>query len=162
MLYTEKTKAAMKLSFEAHKDQLDKSGLPYVYHPLLVAEQVRTEDEICVALLHDVMEDSDFTADDIRTAGMDERIVEALLLMTHDASDDYMEYVTQLAGNPLARKVKMADLRHNMDITRLDSVTEADEQRREKYAKAYALLEQADANGTASGSTNGNANVTPL
>lgn len=147
MLYTPMTKAAMKLCFEAHKDQVDKSGLPYVFHPLLVAEQMCTEEEVCVALLHDVMEDAGCTADDIRAAGMSEAIVEALLLMTHDPSVGYMDYVANLANNPLARRVKMADLRHNMDVSRLDVVTDADLARRDKYAKAYAMLEAADGQG---------------
>lgn len=145
MLYTPMTKTAMKLCFEAHKDQLDKSGLPYVFHPLLVAEQMDTEEEICVALLHDVMEDTGITEDCIRAAGMSERVIEALILMIHDPSVDYMDYVTALSVNPLARKVKMADLCHNMDVSRLDSMTEADWKRRDKYAKAYALLEKAEA-----------------
>lgn len=145
MLYTPMTKAAMKLCFAAHRDQVDKSGLPYVFHPLLVAEQLSGEEEICVALLHDVMEDTDTTAEDIRAAGMSEAVVEALLLMTHDPSARYMDYVASLAKNPLARRVKMADLRHNMDVSRLDIVTDADRKRCEKYARAYAMLEEVEA-----------------
>lgn len=145
MLYTPMTKAAMKLCFEAHRNQVDKSGLPYVFHPILVAEQMITEEEVCVALLHDVMEDADFAAEDIRAAGMSERVIEALILMTHDPSVGYMDYVAALSVNPLARKVKMADLCHNMDTSRLDSMTEADWKRRDKYARAYALLEKAEA-----------------
>ena len=145
MIYTDKTKAAMRLCFEAHKDQLDKSGLPYVFHPLLVAEQMSTEEEVCVALLHDVMEDTALTVDDIREAGMSEDVVEALLLMTHNPSVEYMDYVASLADNPLARRAKMADLCHNMNVGRLDSVTKADWQRQEKYAQAYRMLEQVDA-----------------
>ncbi len=144
MLYTPMTKAALKLCFEAHKDQLDKSGMPYVFHPFHVAEQMNTEEEICVALLHDVMEDTDYTADDIRAIGMSEPVMEALLLLTHDPSVAYMEYVTALSDNPLARKVKMADLRHNMDVNRFDQMTEYDTTRREKYTQAYMLLKQAE------------------
>lgn len=142
MLYTPMTKAALRLCFEAHKDQVDKCGMPYVFHPFHVAEQMETEAETCVALLHDVLEDSEFTVEDIRAAGMSEEVVEALLLMTHDSSTPYMDYVAALAKNPLARSVKMADLRHNSDRTRIDQPTEADERRWEKYAKALAYLEQ--------------------
>ena len=141
MLYTPMTKAALKLCFAAHKDQLDKSGLPYVFHPFHLAEQMEAEEEVCVALLHDVMEDTDCTAEDIRAAGMSDAVLEALSLMTHDPRVPYMDYVAQLAGNPLARKVKLADLRHNSDTRRLDVVTERDLQRAAKYAQAIALLE---------------------
>ena len=141
MIYTPMTKAAMRLCFEAHRDAVDKSGIPYVFHPAHVAEQMDSEAATCVALLHDVMEDTPLTADDIRAAGMSEEVVEALLLMTHDPSVDYMDYVAALASNPLARQVKMADLRHNMDTTRLEAVTEKDLARRAKYERALALLE---------------------
>ena len=142
MLYTPMTKAALKLCFEAHKDQVDKSGLPYVFHPFHVAEQMATEEEVCVALLHDVMEDTDYTVDDIRAAGMSDAVVEALLLMTHDSGVPYMAYVAKLAGNPIARKVKMADLEHNMDRTRIESPTDRDRQRWAKYERAYAFLRE--------------------
>lgn len=147
MLYTPMTKAALLLSFQAHKDQIDKSGLPYVYHPFHVAEQMRTEEEVCVALLHDVMEDTSLSVDDIRAVGMSEPVIEALCLMTHEPTIAYMDYVARLAQNPLARRVKMADLRHNMDLTRLDSVTSTDVRRRKKYVRAYELLERAEAEG---------------
>ena len=141
MLYTPLVKRAMRLCFEAHRDAVDKSGIPYVFHPAHVAEQMDSEAATCVALLHDVIEDTPLTADDIRAAGMSEEVVEALLLMTHDPSVDYMDYVAALAANPLARQVKMADLRHNMDTTRLEAVTEKDLARRAKYERALALLE---------------------
>lgn len=142
MIYTQMTKAALKLCFEAHKDQVDKSGLPYVFHPFHVAEQMKTEEEVCVALLHDVMEDTDFTVDDIRAAGMNDAVVEALLLMTHGPSVPYMDYVAKLADNPLARTVKIADLQHNLDRTRIENPTERDAQRWEKYERALAFLRE--------------------
>ena len=144
MIYTPTTKAAMKLCFEAHKDQVDKSGLSYVLHPIHLAEQMDSEEVACVALLHDVMEDTELSVDDIRAAGMSEPVVEALLLMTHDSEVGYMDYVAKLSENPLARKVKMADLRHNMDLSRLDEVTDADLARVEKYKRAYSLLEESE------------------
>ena len=146
MLYTPMTKAALALCYAAHKDQVDKSGLPYVFHPFHLAEQMESEKETCVALLHDVMEDSAYTAEDIRAAGMSDEVLEALALMTHDPKVPYMDYVSQLADNPLARKVKLADLRHNSDTSRLDTVSERDLERVAKYAQAVALLEgRADA-----------------
>lgn len=141
MIYTPQTKSAMKLCFDAHKDQVDKSGLPYVFHPLHLAEQMDTEDEVCVALLHDVMEDTSLTANDIRAAGMPEQVIEALLLMKHSSSDEYLDYVAKLAVNPLARKVKRTDLLHNSDLTRLDKVTDADRDRVRKYKRALELLD---------------------
>lgn len=144
MVYTKMTKAALKLCFEAHKEQVDKSGIPYVFHPFHVAEQVETEEEVCVALLHDVMEDSDIAVDDIRAAGMSESVVEALLLLTHDPDVEYMDYISALSGNAIARKVKLADLRHNSDLSRLDTVTDRDLERAGKYAQAIGMLQFAD------------------
>lgn len=142
MIYTKMTKIAMKLCFESHKDQLDKSGLPYVFHPFHLAEQMKDEDTTVVALLHDVIEDTDRTLDDLRALGFNERIVEAVALMTHDDAVPYMEYVSLIKTNPIARAVKLADLRHNSDMTRLDTVTPRDVERAEKYAKAIKLLSE--------------------
>lgn len=143
MIYTDKTKRAMKLCFKAHKDQLDKSGLPYVFHPFHLAEQMDDEDSTIVALLHDVAEDSDYTLKDIRGMGFGKDVMDALTLLTHDESEDYMSYVKKIAGNPLARKVKLADLAHNSDVTRLNHEPgEKDLQRLRKYEKAKVLLSQ--------------------
>ena len=141
MLYTAETKRAMKLCFEAHKDQTDKGGLPYVFHPFYVAEQMTNEDTTVVALLHDVVEDTDYTLADLRTMGFKEQVIEALALMTHDKSVPYLDYVRHLSKNPIARAVKLADLRHNSDLTRLDTVSAKDEQRVQKYKEAMAILE---------------------
>ena len=143
MLYTEMAKKALCLCFEAHKEQVDKSGMPYVFHPFHLAEQMDSEETVCVALLHDVMEDTDYTAADLRAMGFSEAVLEALCLMTHDKAVPYLEYVGQVAHNPIARAVKLADLRHNSDLTRLETVTEKALQRVEKYKAAIALLERA-------------------
>ncbi|MBO4365983.1 MAG: GTP pyrophosphokinase [Eggerthellaceae bacterium] len=141
MLYTPITKIAMRICFDAHKDQVDKTGLPYVFHPFHLAEQMETEAETCVALLHDVMEDTDTTAEQLIAAGIPQPYVETLRLLTHEDGVPYFDYVAALAHDPVARKVKMADLRHNSDLTRLDVVGEPDIRRVEKYRKAMALLE---------------------
>lgn len=141
MIYTEMTKKALKLSFEAHKNQVDKSGMPYVYHPFHLAEQMKDEEATIVALLHDVVEDTDYTLDDLSSMGFSDKIIEAISLMTHDKDIPYMDYVAQIAKNPIAKAVKLADLRHNSDLTRLDAVTYKDLKRMEKYKKAIALLE---------------------
>ena len=140
MLYTPLTRKAMKYCFEAHEGQLDKSGIPYVNHPLHVAEQMETEDETVVALLHDVMEDCGKTSDDLRALGVSETAIEALELLTHREGVPYLDYVRALAGSSLARTVKLADLAHNSDLTRLDSVRARDIDRIVKYRAAREAL----------------------
>lgn len=142
MIYTPKTKKAMKLCFDAHKDQTDKSGLPYVFHPFYLAQQMQTEETTVLALLHDVVEDSAYTLEDLRNLGFGEKILEALTLLTHDEGTDYMDYVRAIRKNPLAKAVKLADLRHNSDLSRLDTVDEKALARVEKYARAIAILEE--------------------
>ncbi|MBE6595368.1 MAG: HD domain-containing protein [Ruminococcaceae bacterium] len=143
MIYTPMTKVALKLCFEAHKEQTDKSGMPYVFHPFHLAEQMTDEETTVVALLHDVIEDSAYTVADLREMGFSERVLDAVALMTHAPDVPYMEYVAQIKTNPIARAVKLADLRHNSDMSRLDSITPYDEARAEKYKRAIALLENA-------------------
>ena len=142
MLYTPKTKIALKLCFEAHKNQTDKSGMPYVFHPFHLAEQMDTEETTIVALLHDLVEDTEYTIEDLTNMGFDKTITDAIALMTHARNVDYMDYVRMIKENPVAKVVKMADLKHNSDLTRLDIVDEKALRRREKYLKAIALLEE--------------------
>ena len=140
MIYTDMTKKALKLCFDIHKEQVDKSGLPYVFHPFHLAEQMETEDTTIVALLHDVVEDSDLTLEDLRQMGFSDTVIAALALLTHDPAVEYMDYVRAVKDNPIARAVKLADLRHNSDLTRLDTVDEKALARREKYLQAMTLL----------------------
>jgi (p)ppGpp synthase/HD superfamily hydrolase len=140
MIYTPLTKQAMKLCFDAHKDQKDKSGLPYVFHPFHLAEQMQDEVTTVVALLHDVVEDSDYTFADLEKMGYPPVVLEALRLLTHDEGVPYLDYVREVKKNPVATAVKLADLRHNSDLSRLDIVTEQALARREKYLQAQALL----------------------
>ena len=142
MIYTPETKKAMKLCFAAHKEQKDKSGLPYVFHPFHLAEQMSNENTTVVALLHDVVEDSDYTFADLQELGFSESVLAALRLLTHDESVPYMDYVAAIKKNPVARAVKLADLRHNSDLSRMDEVTEKTLARREKYLAAIRLLEE--------------------
>ena len=141
MIYTELTKKAMKLSFAAHKDQVDKSGLPYVFHPFHLAEQMIDELTTVAALLHDVVEDTPYTFTDLREMGFPEEVLDALRLLTHDDGAPYLEYVARLKDNPIASAVKLADLRHNSDLTRLDHVDDRALKRVAKYRKAIELLE---------------------
>ena len=140
MLYTNLTKKALKISFQAHKNQLDKSGIPYVYHPFHLAEQMDDEYSVCVALLHDVVEDTEMTIDDLTEQGFPPEVTEALLLMTHDDSVPYMDYIKKIKTNSLATKVKLADLEHNSDLTRLDEINDAALERADKYRQAMFLL----------------------
>lgn len=140
MIYTPITKKALKLCFEAHKDQTDKSGMPYVFHPFHLAEQMKDEETTIVALLHDVVEDSDITVDDLRKMGFSESVIEAIALMTHQGDAEYMDYVARIKENPIAKAVKLADLKHNSDTSRLDTVTKWDRERVAKYKKAIKLL----------------------
>lgn len=140
MIYTNLTKKAMKIAFNAHKEQVDKNDMPYIYHPVHLAEQMDSEEAICVALLHDVVEDTDITFEDLKEHGFSEEIINALQLMTHEDDVPYMEYVKKLKTNEIAKKVKLADLNHNSDLSRLDIIDEKALCRVEKYKKAIELL----------------------
>ncbi len=140
MIYTEMTKKAMKLCFAAHKDQTDKSGVPYVFHPIHLAEQMESEEAVIIALLHDVVEDTAYTLADLAEMGFSRRITDALALLAHDESVPYLEYVSQVKENALARAVKLVDLKHNSDLSRLDEVSEEALLRMKQYEKAIALL----------------------
>lgn len=142
MIYTPKTKMALKLCFEAHKEQVDKTDMPYVFHPFHLAEQMETEETTIVALLHDVVEDTDYTIDDLIKMGFDKTVTDAIALLTHDNAVEYMDYVRLVKSNPVAKAVKLADLRHNSDLSRMDVVDEKALSRTEKYKKAIALLEE--------------------
>ena len=139
MIYTDLTKKALKISFNAHKDQVDKSGMPYVYHPFHLAEQMDDEYSTCAALLHDVVEDTDTTLDDLAKI-FPKEVIDAIILMTHDDSVPYLDYVKEIKNNSIATKVKLADLKHNSDLTRLDKVDYKALERVEKYKKAIDIL----------------------
>ena len=140
MIYTALTKKAMRIAYEAHKGQVDKNGVPYIYHPTHLAEQMKDEPTTCVALLHDVVEDTDMTFEQLKAEGFTPEIIAALKLMTHDKNVPYMDYVSKIKNNPIASKVKLADLKHNSDLSRLDHADERALLRAEKYKKAIELL----------------------
>ena len=140
MIYTDMTKKALRLCFDAHKDQKDKSDLPYVFHPVHLAEQMTDEATTIVALLHDVIEDTDVTLADLQAEGFSREILDAVALLTHDKSVNYTDYVLKIKENPVAKAVKLADLTHNSDTTRLEVVDEAALKRRQKYLDAIQLL----------------------
>ena len=140
MIYTPLTKKALRLCCDAHRDQVDKTGLPYVFHPFHLAEQMTDELGTVCALLHDVVEDTDYTLDDLAAMGFPPAVTDILTLLTHDPDVPYLDYVRALSVNPTARAVKLADLAHNSDLTRLDTGDEYAQARQQKYQAAIALL----------------------
>ena len=142
MIETELTKLALDIAEQAHEGQVDKSGKPYILHPIHVAEKQKDEVSTAVALLHDVVEDSDWTFEDLLEAGIPEEVVHSLRYMTHEKYTPYMEYIENLAQDPVACRVKLADLEHNMDTSRMNrELTEREQKKQEKYAAAHEYLE---------------------
>lgn len=144
MIYTSLTRLALKVSFEAHKDQVDHSGTPYVYHPYHLAEQMTDETTTCIALLHDVVEDTDITLVQLREMGFPDVVVEAVGVLTKEHGVPYQEYIKRVKSNPLARIVKLADLEHNSDMSRLQEIDERSKSLAKRYEKARACLMEAN------------------
>ena len=140
MIYTPLTKKALKLCFEAHKNQTDKTGLPYVFHPFHLAEQMTDEYTTVTALLHDVAEDTNYTLNDLKEMGYPDEVITALTFLTHDDGSEYMDYVKRLKNNPIARAVKLADLKHNSDLSRYDKIDGNAIKRTAKYRQAIEIL----------------------
>ena len=136
-------KKAISLAEKAHQGQVDKGGHPYIDHPKRVMEKCETTEEKIVSMLHDVIEDTDYTADDLRKEGFSEEIITALLYLTHREGEGYMEYIERICENSLAVRVKYADLQDNMDLSRIPAPTEKDFARLEKYKLAKKRIEEA-------------------
>ena len=133
---------AKSIAIDAHAGQVDKAGKPYIGHPAHVAASVEGDLAKAVAWLHDVVEDTSLTFADIEARGIAPEVIEALKLLTHDKAVPYLDYVRAIKPNQLARTVKLADLHHNSDLSRLPEVTEKDRDRVAKYQKAIAILEE--------------------
>lgn len=131
---------ALAIAMDAHKDQKDKAGAPYIWHPVTVALHQKTEAGVIAALLHDVVEDSHYTEDDLRKAGFSDDVLNAVHLLTHKKGVPYFDYVRAIKENEIARSVKIQDLRHNSDLSRLKSITDKDIERAEKYKQALDIL----------------------
>lgn len=140
MIYTNSVKKALKLCYEVHQKQIDKAGIPYVFHPFYLAMQMDSEEEIIVALLHDVIEDSNYELNDLVTMGFSQIVVEAIACLTHNQNLTYDDYIEKISHNELAKKVKIADLKHNSDLSRLDKITDNDIKRLNKYKRALEIL----------------------
>lgn len=136
---------AIALAARAHAeaDQRERNGQPYILHPLRVMGRLDGGDERIVAVLHDTVEDTALTLGDIRAAGFGEGIVVALDAITRRADEDYFDFIERLAPNPIARRVKLADLADNLDLTRIPEPGPEDHERLAKYRRARALLEEA-------------------
>lgn len=131
--------SAIKLCYEAHKNQVDKGGSPYYLHPIYVALNMESEEQKIVALLHDVIEDTEITIGDLKKKGFSEKIIEAVDAITKKG-ESYEEYLKKVKDNELAKAVKIEDIKNNMDVSRLKEITEKDIARIEKYKKALAYL----------------------
>ena len=142
MIYTEMTIKAIKVAYEAHLGQLDYNDVPYIFHPYHLAEQMDDEVSCTVALLHDVIEDTDLSLTDLEQI-FPTQVVEIVQLLTHDENVDYFDYIREIKKNPIATKVKLADLKHNSDETRsigTDLTPERLLYWKSKYTKAKEIL----------------------
>jgi (p)ppGpp synthase/HD superfamily hydrolase len=135
---------AIAIAAEAHVDQREKSGVPYILHPIRIMLRMSTEAEMMVAILHDVVEDTPWTLDQLRKEGFPEEVVEAVDCVTRRETESYVEFVERARYNPVARKVKLADLEDNMDIRRLPDVTEKSLDRLKKYHQAWRSLQKSE------------------
>ena len=143
MYYSEMVKKAVNIMFEAHKEDVDKGGYPYVFHPFYLATKVEGENETCVALLHDVIEDhgDKYSFEYLENEGFNKEIIDALKLLTHKKDVPYMEYISKISKNNIAKAVKIEDLRHNLDIRR----TSGEKAKKyDIYVKALEFLEKGE------------------
>ena len=131
---------AIEIAVKAHNGQVDKVGAPYILHPLRVMFALKDLDEQIVGVLHDVIEDTPETPASLKHEGFSEQILEALDCVTKRESEKYEEFIERLKDNPIARAVKLADLEDNMNLLRLKTITEKDQDRLVKYHSAYHAL----------------------
>ena len=143
MYYSEMVKKAVNIMFEAHKEDFDKGGYPYVFHPFYLATKLDGENETCVELLHDVIEDhgDKYSFEYLENEGFNKEIIDALKLLTHKKDVPYMDYIVEISKNNIAKKVKIEDLKHNMDSRR----TSGEKAKKyDIYVKALEFLEKGE------------------
>lgn len=133
---------ALQIAVKAHSGQTDKAGAAYIFHPIRVANRCKTDEERIVALLHDAIEDTEVTAEYLLKEGFPRNIVDAILSVTHNKDESYEDFIKRARLNPIGRRVKLNDLEDNMDITRLNELTEKDIFRLNKYLKAYRYIKE--------------------
>ncbi len=131
---------AVRIATEAHEGQKDRYGAPYILHPLRVMQRLVTPPEKTVGILHDVVEDTDWTFESLKKEGFPDDLLEPLKAVTKQDDEDYEQFVRRSAANPLARRVKLADLEDNMDLRRMPQISEKDVPRLQKYVKAWNFL----------------------
>lgn len=132
---------AIFIASQAHRGQRDKGGAPYILHPLRVMARMKSDEERIVAVLHDVIEDNPFwTPYKLRRRGFGDNIIRALAALTRDKGESYEAFIERCGANPLARRVKLADLDDNSDLTRIPAPTERDWDRMKKYGRAITYL----------------------
>jgi (p)ppGpp synthase/HD superfamily hydrolase len=131
---------AIEIAVKAHKDQKDKSGQPYILHPLRVMQKGTTDVEKICGVLHDLIEDTSWTFEDLQKEGFAPEVIEVLRLVTKEQDEDYSSFTERISTNPVAVKVKLNDLADNLDVTRLDYITPKDLNRLNKYLTAWKLL----------------------
>lgn len=131
---------AIQIATKAHLGQVDKSGQPYILHPLRLMLRVHTDAERIVAILHDVVEDSDISIEVLKTLGFSNEIINAINCLSKRSNEDYSDFIQRILENPLATKIKIEDIKDNLDITHLKEITEKDLNRIKKYHDALNLL----------------------
>jgi len=133
---------SLEIALEAYSGQTDKAGKTYILHPLRLMTQMETEEEMSVALLHDVIEDSEYTAEDLLNNGIPTTVVNAVQSLTKNSGESYESFIERVLENKLAAKIKRADIEDNINILRLNSVTEKDLERIAKYHKAWHKINE--------------------
>ena len=131
---------AVSIAAQAHRGQKDKAGAPYLLHPLRMMLRMDTEAAMMAAVLHDVVEDTDWTLERLREVGFSEEVLEALDCLTHREGESYQQFVERVRTNPIARQVKIADLEDNMNVRRINRLGPRDLERLEKYHRAWRGL----------------------
>ena len=135
---------AISIAALAHKGQKDKAGNPYLLHPLRMMMQMKSEAAMIVAVLHDVVEDTDWTLEQLRERGFSEEVLAAVDCVTNRTGESYEKFIERVQTNPIARQVKIADLEDNMNIKRIGEIRPKDLERLEKYHKSWSLLTKAE------------------
>lgn len=135
---------AIAIAAQAHQTQKDKSGEPYILHPIRVMLRLHSEVDMTVAILHDVVEDTDWTIEQLRAEGFAEEVLQAVECLTHRKNETYDKFLARIESNAIARRVKLADLEDNMDVRRLNALTEKDLKRLQRYHPAWVKLNQND------------------
>lgn len=137
---------AFNIALKAHEGQIDKGRFPYIFHPVWVALHCETEKQKVVALLHDTIEDSIYSINDLRRDGFSDEVIDAVEAITRFPDEEYMTYIKRCAKNKIAKKVKILDLTHNMDLSRIQNPCIKDKERVEKYAIAKNYLDRVNIN----------------